>query len=260
MEKNTKPVFSVITCTLNSEAYIEKCIKSLASQKFKKYEHIIVDGFSKDKTINVINNYKKGPSKIMVYKTPANGISNAFNFGIKKAKGKYIYFLNSDDALSDPNVLSDVYKFLKKNKKTDWIYAKIKVVDNHSRIIGTFPDRKIFQIGNRLILKYINYIPHQAVFAKNEVFKNFGLFDEKLFVNMDIEYWLRIKNHTNFVFFDRVIADYAVRSNAVSSSKDKILVNRRVLESVQKRYLNKGEMFLVKIINRVSDRINKTYR
>lgn len=93
----SNPHISVITITYNSEKTLEKTIQSVLSQKYDNLEYIIIDGGSKDGTLNIINKYR---DKIaVVVSEPDNGISDAFNKGIKYATGEIIGIINSDDLL-----------------------------------------------------------------------------------------------------------------------------------------------------------------
>ena len=113
MKYKKKPLFSIITVVLNGEKYIEKTIKSIISQSYKSYEHIIIDGGSTDKTLNIINKYKK-ITKIISKKD--KGIYDAFNIGMSYAKGDYICFVNSDDVLKR-NALKIINKYIEINPK-----------------------------------------------------------------------------------------------------------------------------------------------
>ena len=105
------PLFSIITVVLNNDKYIEKTINSVLSQSFKNYEYIVLDGASTDKTIDIIK-YEK---KINFWSSEKdNGIYDAFNKGIKIAKGQFICIVNSDDILK--NALNIIYKYIKKSK------------------------------------------------------------------------------------------------------------------------------------------------
>jgi glycosyltransferase involved in cell wall biosynthesis len=256
-----KIFFSVITCTRNSGKFILRNIESVDKQTFKDYEQIFIDGESNDETKKIIKKFvKKDPRKYKLCSFPANGVSDAFNQGIKKSNGKYLIFLNSDDYFYDKKVLQDSYDYLISHKDADWIYGKINVVEEDERMVGVFPLRKIFQIASPHLIKFVNYVPHQAVFMKKEVFKKYGDFDISLKINMDTDLWLRIAPKTNWKFFDRIVSNYRLRSDSLSSSVKNKALGTATLEKVQKRYLSKKELFFAKITNRFVGAINRTYR
>lgn len=93
-----KPLFSIITCTYNSQKFIKKNLESVKAQIFMDYEQIIIEGQSSDKTVEIVKSFQKNNPKIKLFSYPAKGISDAFNKGIKHSKGKYLFFLNSDDS------------------------------------------------------------------------------------------------------------------------------------------------------------------
>lgn len=255
-----KPVFSIITCTFNSEKYILKNLQSVIGQTCQDYEHLIVDGYSKDKTIEILRKFQKSKeTKIRLVQSEAKGISNAFNTGIKNSSGKYLFFLNSDDCFYDRNVLQSVCDFLERNS-VDWCYGKIQVVEENGQVLGLFPKYKLLQTANKQLLKFINFIPHQAVFINREVIEQFGGFDEQLINSMDYEYYLRIANQTKWIYFDKIIAKYLIHKGSTSSS----LINRQkniaIFENIQSKYLNRGDMLVAKIINFLVDKYNITYR
>lgn len=97
---NTK--VSIIVPVYNVEQYIEKCLNSLVSQTIDNYEIIIVVDGSKDGSINIVRKfYNEYPEIISYYETSNKGLSAARNYGIKKAKGEYIGFIDSDDYISE---------------------------------------------------------------------------------------------------------------------------------------------------------------
>ena len=88
---------SIITITYNSERTVEETLKSVISQAYPKLEYIIVDGASKDKTLDVVAKYKDSIARII--SEPDKGIADAFNKGIRMATGDLIGIINSDDLL-----------------------------------------------------------------------------------------------------------------------------------------------------------------
>lgn len=260
MLKN-RPFFTIVTCTLNSSTFIQRNLESVENQTYKNYEHIFVDGGSKDDTKRTLKVYgNKFGDRVKIINYLKKGVSTAFNKGVEKASGKYIFFLNSDDYLYDNKVFQDTYNFLSSHGELDWVYGKINVVEEDGKTVGVFPLRKIFQLANRYLLKFINYIPHQSVFIKKNIFYKFGNFDPKLKLNMDTDLFLRLSKKTNWVFFDRIISNYVLRNDSLSSSYKNKKEGLVSLEEVQDRYLSKTELILAKIVNRLIAVYNKTYR
>lgn len=255
----TQPFISIITCTKNSEKYLPACLSSIQSQDFLDYEHIIIDGNSKDKTLSIINQFVAKNPRAKLYSSPPRGISNAMNEGAKKANGKYVFILHSDDGFYNSQVLSNVATFLKKNAGVDWVYGQICVVDSQNNKIGIFPRYRIFQFPNYKLLKFFNYIPHQAVFIKKNILSKKS-FDENLSSSMDFDLWLRIANNTRWIYMPVLVANYRVHSLAQSSSQDNRKKNQENHQLVKSRYLSGPEQFLGKLIDRVLYRTNKTLR
>lgn len=252
---NSYPFFSVITCTKNSEKYIAQCLRSLGDQEYQNYEHIIVDGGSTDKTLSYI------PKNSRVYVQKSRGISGAMNEGIQHARGKYVYFLHSDDYFYDKNVLCDLYAYLSADPEVDWVYGQINTIESSGESIGYFPTQKVFQIGWKYLLKFVNYIPHQAVFIKRSIYRKYGYFSTNLAANMDYDYWLRICAGTKWKYVDRVVANYRIHTAATSSSRSKYSQNQKELGSIQDRYLSSGlERKLSRSLNHLIGIYNKAIR
>lgn len=254
-----QPNLSIITCTRDSERYLPTCLGSVSKQKYLDYEHIFVDGHSSDSTLALIKNYqKKSPVNTILYQTPPKGISNAMNFAIKHSRGKYLYFLHSDDALIDSQVLAKVSRYLASNPSLDWVYGQVNVISGDNRPLGVFPRHLLLLQGYRWLLKFFNYVPHQAVFIKREIFAKHGLFNEKLKTVMDYEYYLRIMGKTNFHFIPLLVALYRVHANSQSSSRDNLNFTLNEQWAMKRRYQNPLTWYLSKSIDLISTHFNKT--
>ena len=104
---------SIITVCLNSENTIISTLNSVLSQTFDDIEHIIVDGGSTDRTIEIINDYTHKNKKILVAKN--SGIYDSMNRGIKESTGDIITILNSDDLYQNERTIEEVSKIIKNN-------------------------------------------------------------------------------------------------------------------------------------------------
>lgn len=172
-----KNKISIITITYNSERTIEETIQSVINQKYENLEYIIVDGGSTDNTLNIVNKYKENITKFI--SEPDEGISDAFNKGIKQATGEIIGIINSDDMLNS-NALNELNNVIEKEPKYDVYYGNGIIFDEKSNYIYK-PTNKIEDI-----LKYM-FICHPATFVKKTAYEKYGVFDIKYKCAMDFE-------------------------------------------------------------------------
>lgn len=97
---------SIITATFNSSAHIADCVKSVNDQTYRDIENIIVDGASKDNTLDIVNGISNRVGKII--SEPDKGIYDAMNKGIQAATGDVIGILNSDDFFTSDDIIQTV--------------------------------------------------------------------------------------------------------------------------------------------------------
>ena len=103
-----KVLFSLIIPVYNVEEYLYKCIRSILDQDFKNFELILIDDGSPDNCPEMCDEWAKKDVRIKVYHKENGGLSDTRNYGIEKANGKYIVFIDSDDYLVSSNVLKEV--------------------------------------------------------------------------------------------------------------------------------------------------------
>jgi glycosyltransferase involved in cell wall biosynthesis len=177
---------SVITPTYNSEKTIASNINSVISQNYENYEQIIVDNLSSDSTLSIVKDiYSKNNclEKLIIISEKDEGISDAFNKGIKKATGDIITFLNSDDCYFYFNLFKDVVNIFKKNN----------VLFVHGNIL--FKDRQYgTNVRQPLMcdLKVAMPFNHPTMFFKKEIFFDTGFFDNNFRYSMDFEFVCRL--------------------------------------------------------------------
>ncbi len=137
------PKISVIIPVYNTEKYIEKCLESLAGQTMQDFEVIIVNDGSTDNSKKVIKDYMKNSNLDIRYLEKENGgLASARNYGVEKALGKYISFLDSDDYL-DKNLFSNLEKYI--DEDIDLIKFKMKTVDEKENVIEKL-DGPVFDV------------------------------------------------------------------------------------------------------------------
>lgn len=183
MRKNN-PDISVITVCFNSINTIEKTIKSVISQSFKNYEYIIIDGGSTDGTIELINKYKTHIDVIV--SELDKGIYNAFNKGVKIAKGNHISILNSDDTYNT-NTLQLAYEQIKRYSNSI-IYGDTYFIDDDDIVFGN-------NIGkfDPNTLKYGIGFMHPSTFIPKKAYDEVGLYalSKDLCIASDADFLLK---------------------------------------------------------------------
>lgn len=106
---NEAPEVSVIIPVYNSEKYLGECLESVLAQTLKQIEIICVDDGSQDRSLTIISEYAEKDARIQIVRQAHKGVSAARNTGIRKACGKYLYFMDSDDLL-EPEALKLLYE------------------------------------------------------------------------------------------------------------------------------------------------------
>jgi len=127
------PKISVIVPVYNTEKYIEKCLDSILMQEYDNYEIIVVNDGSTDNSKKIIEKYeKKYPEKIKFFSKENGGLSDARNYGVSKAMGEYLCFIDSDDYIA-----KDLFKSLEKyiDNEIDLIKYKCILVDENYKEI-----------------------------------------------------------------------------------------------------------------------------
>lgn len=210
-----KPIISVITAVFNSHEFFEETILSIISQEYENLEYIVIDGGSSDGTIDIIRKYE---DQIAYWISEFDdGISDAFNKGVKLSTGDYINFQGAGDLLDSTIVLKEIFNELKGNPV--FISGRIKRVRefNSSEIIYISPDytKKGFKPSDLL---WKMTLPHQGLFTHKNYFEQFGLFNKKFKYSMDYEHLLRSYKQFPSVLFVGIVSRW--RADGLGNNKE----------------------------------------
>ena len=127
-----EPLFSIITVTWNAAAVIAPTLESVQRQTNTDYEMLIIDGASTDDTLNIVRG--ASISSLRVFSEPDQGLYDAMNKGIKRARGRYIIFLNAGDAFASDTVLARLAQLTSGNPGV--IYGQTQLVDQSREVVG----------------------------------------------------------------------------------------------------------------------------
>jgi len=242
MTKNNEKIsFSVIIPTYNHARFINKCLDSLKSQTYSNWEAIIVNNFSEDNTIELINAYNDNRIKIVNFKN--NGIIAASrNIGIKNAKGDWICFLDSDDWWSS-NKLQVCCENI--NENVDFIYHDLTIIRNKS---GLFNRKRLRgrKLRNPVLIDLLvkgNYINNSSVVLRRSLIESInGLNEEPQMVACeDYNAWIRISQITDkFVYIPESLGFYMLHD--MGNSQKDMSIPLRVASSAFINALNENQL------------------
>ena len=232
---------SVIVPVYNVENYLEKCLNSLVNQTLKEIEILVINDGSTDDSQEIIDEFQeKFPQKIKAFSKENGGLSDARNFGIDRATGEFLAFVDSDDYVSE-NMLEEMYDLAKKNE-AELVICNLQKVDENGTVtqkltqIPNLPE-KIDLEQNFSVFSDISY------FACNKIFKR-ELFEEKRFQKgmhfEDIELIPQILLQCKILAkTDAFHYQYLERSNSISKSHtERGLDILKAVKNVEKSFEN----------------------
>lgn len=174
----TNPKLSVITIVYNNVQHIERTMLSVIHQTYSAIEYIIIDGASKDGTLNIIEKYQDHLAHII--SEPDKGIYDAMNKGLKLASGDYVLFMNSGDEIFSPETVAKVFA---KADDADIYYGETELVNESLESLG----RRKHKTPEHFTWKSFKYgmnVSHQAIYVKREIAELYDL-DYKLSADID---------------------------------------------------------------------------
>ena len=225
---------SIITITYNNAEGLRKTLASVASQTFRDFEHIIVDGGSTDGSVEVIREYADSEdirlegyeairqenckadkqaslpnhlitsSPIIWISEKDRGIYDAQNKGIRLAHGEYCYFLNAGDTFCNEHVLELIFKPITFNlspltSTPDILYGNEIIVDGNGQRVGIARG-----VANPSFVDlYNSCMKHQASFIRRELFERYGMYDDTMRICADFDWFFRV-----IAFHDDVTLQY----------------------------------------------------
>lgn len=188
---------TIITATFNSAHGINKCMDSILHQDYENIEYIIIDGESKDLTLEIISEKQKTHPSIKLISESDQGIYDALNKGLSAASGDIIGFVHSDDFLESNNIIGDIVSMIK-SENLDGVYGDLQYVDkNNTKIVIRNWKSSEF---NKSLLKRGWMPPHPTLYLKKEVYENHGLFDLSYKISADYDFMLRVFNDSELKF------------------------------------------------------------
>ena len=179
---------SIITINRNNAIGLEKTLQSVATQTFKEFEYVIVDGASTDGSVEVIKKYESEFAHLKWISEPDSGIYNAMNKGTRMASGDYVQILNSGDCLAAPDVTERMLEALGKAGNPSMLYGNmVKCFPNGRRYIDkNFQGREV-----AFLYFYLGTLNHDPTYIRRDLFEKYGYYDENLKIVSDWKWFMQ---------------------------------------------------------------------
>lgn len=220
---------SIITVVYNNEKTITQAMQSVLSQTYNDIEYVIIDGSSKDNTVNLINNYKENLGYFVSEKD--SGLYDAMNKGIRACTGDVIGILNSDDLYQDSTVIASVMEQFITDPELDILYADLVYVkrDDTDKVVRRWRTKSYYDS----FFENANVPPHPALFVKNKVYEKVGLFDLQYKLAADYELMLRMfkKHEFKSKYFNKLVIKMRLGGATNQSFANIVSQNKEILKA-----------------------------
>ena len=248
---------SILMPVYNGSQYLSEAIKSALAQTYKNIELLIVNDGSTDNSADIIRPFLKD-SRVIYIEQKNAGVASARNTAIKKARGKYIGFLDQDD-LWLPNKLSTQIKFLETNKEIAFVHSRQGYIQTDGAPIHTYSKDWVSDLHGKCFTELFkrNRIAVLTVLLRKSVIDDIGFFNETVSRADDYELWLRICSKYSIGFQDKNLALY--RCHDKNASHDYIKMEQAELNALETLYNKNKEAFIFIDKNILNNRFSKLH-
>ena len=262
-------LFSIITPVYNGENYINQAIKSVIGQTFSRWELLIIDDASEDKSLSIIKEWEARDERIKVLQHADRinkGVSVSRNFGIRFVSGEWIAFLDADDYWY-PHKLESEYQILRSEKNLALLYSQAKILDTSN----PYTSNKIYGVGNHGLLKdpfpklikgFQGHIS-SIVVNKNIIVKNNLKFKDNMQFAEDTLFFHKVLSYGDLFFIPEILSVYRFHNKSSCSnitSEEKILGRFSVYENLLSDYSGRYiDIISFELTNTGMDKIWKNF-
>jgi glycosyltransferase involved in cell wall biosynthesis len=218
------PLISIITITYNAQEFLQRTMDSIRVQTNKDFEYILIDGGSKDKTMELVEANKELFDVIISEKD--NGLYDAMNKGLSKAKGQFVWFMNAGDCIAEANAIKKVAEIAK--NKPDIIYSDTIMVDNIGNELGLRSQVLPHKVPKNLTWQQFNMgmlVCHQSFIVRRTLAPMYVL--NNLSADIDWEIKCLKKSNSN-ILYPGILSKYLIgglsNQQKFKSWKDRFMV------------------------------------
>lgn len=221
------PDVTVVTPSYNQGAFIEETILSVLNQTGIAIEHIVMDGGSTDGTLEILRKFE---GRLSYLSEKDKGQTDAINKGLRRARGRIIAYLNSDDTYL-PGAVAKAVRFLDRRREYAMVYGEGYHVDVH----GRFLERYYTEPFDFQRLSEICFICQPTVFLRRELLTTVGYFDESLQFCMDYDYWIRVGKRYSIGYLPEYLATSKLHAKGKTLA-NQTAFHREIVHMIQRHY------------------------
>ena len=200
----TFPKVSIITPSFNQGQFLEASIRSVLEQVYPNIEYIIVDGGSKDGSVEIIKKYQDHLAWWISEKD--KGHADALNKGFSRATGEILAWLNSDD-IYFPDAVLEAVAVLKGHSEIGMVYGDADLIDDSGAPAGQFGSK---QTSYRQMLCGSVHIPQATTFFRADLWRQVGPLNLSLFFSFDYDLWVRIAKVSQLLYVSKRWAQFRI--------------------------------------------------
>jgi glycosyltransferase involved in cell wall biosynthesis len=245
---------SIITATYNSASTIRDTLESVAKQTYSNIEHIIIDGLSKDNTLDIVKEY---PHVEKVISEKDKGIYDAMNKGIRAATGDVVGILNSDDFYPHNNILKKVTEEFRIKKVNAIIGDILFVSPNNIKKVVRYYSAKRWK-PSKFVKGYMP--PHPSFFVYKKFYEQLGVYQIDYKIAADYELLIRFlaTNQLSYSYIPEAIVHMRAGGVSNESIKSRYVLNQEIVRACKENGLNTNMLILsLKYVNKIFEYLPK---
>ncbi len=187
------PEISVLMSCYNASKYLAEAIESILNQTFDNFEFIAIDDGSRDNTSDILKDYARADSRIILLEKENTGLTNSLNIGLKTARGKWIARMDADD-VSLPNRFEDQLEFVQVHAGVILLGTSCIVIDQSGKEIRRYEYTAVHHQLIKKILRGFSFFPHSSALFLREPVLRIGAYRERLNGAEDKDLWFRLSS------------------------------------------------------------------
>lgn len=215
------PQISIVIPLYNKEQFINGTIQSILRQDFDDFEIVVINDGSKDGSCQVVNSIKD--DRIHLFTQENQGVSATRNNGIKKSNGKYVFFLDADDTLSD-HALSVLYKAAENNPEADIVVAGFNYRNNDGKIVRVFKNEELGYLKDPFKSIWLKRLFFRTgnILIRKSFLSDMPLFNEQLTIFEDYDWLFHLLREARVYSISDMVLDYNRYEGGLSTKRVKI--------------------------------------